>query len=239
MAAKLELRGKHPVSGLLLRVLIAALGVYLLRKDNVGIGILLLFLPLFWVIYLRPPLNNRKFLVSALYLLALPLLLPPLGTGLEWVSLLIWAGAFFLLLGAKNLILLQRQGSYEIVHLLLVLGFGILYLLNFIPLIPQIFLFLAFFLLFREFYSVLAPPYPQRLVLAAVAEALLLVEIAWILSFLLINFLAGAALLALITFIFHDLTLHHFQGTLSRQIILRNVTLLIALSLLLATLPRI
>ncbi len=239
MAVRLELAGRHPVLGLLLRTLITALGVYFLRKSGIGIGILLLFLSFFWVIYLRPPLNNRKFLVSALSLLILPILLPPVPEILERLLLILWAIAFFLLLGVKNLILLRRQGSYEVVHILLVFGLGVLYLLDFLPLMPQILLFLALFLLVREFYFVLAPPYPQRLILAAVVEALLLVEIAWILSFLPINFLAGAAFLALITFIFHDLILHHFQGTLSRQIILRNVTLFTILSILLATLPRI
>jgi len=237
MVARLELAGRHPVLGLLLRTLIAALGVYFLRKSGIGIGTLLLFLPLFWIIYLHPPLNNRKFLISALFLLVLPILLPPVLEILEWLLLILWAIAFFFLLGVKNLILLRRQGSYEIVHILLVFGLGALYLLDFLPLIPQVLLFLALFLLFREFYLTLAPPYPQRLILAAVVEALLLTEIAWILSFLLINFLAGAALLTLITFIFHDLILHHFQGTLSRQIILRNVTLFVALSILLMILP--
>lgn len=228
---------KNPVSGLLLRTLLAALGVYLLRKSDVSIGIFLLFLPLFWIVYLRPPLNNRKFLISALFLLALPILLPSVPEMFEGLLLILWAIAFFLLLGVKNLILLKRQGSYEIVHLLLVFGLGILYLLDFLPLVPQILLFLALSLLFREFYFALAPPYPQRLTLAAIAHAFLLTQIAWLLSFLMINFLAGAAFMALIAFIFHDLILHHLHGTLSRQIILRNATLFTILSILLALLP--
>lgn len=228
---------KNPVLGLLLRTLLAALGVYLLRKSDVSIGTLLLFLPLFWIVYLRPPLNNRKFLISALFLLALPILLPSIPEMLEWLLLILWAIAFFFLLGVKNLILLKRQGSYEIVHLLLVFGLGILYLLDFLPLVPQILLFLALSLLFREFYFALAPSYPQRLILAAVVEAFLLAQIAWVISFLLVNFLAGAAFMALVTFILHDLILHHLHGTLSRQIILRNATLFTILSILLALLP--
>lgn len=237
MAARLELKGRRPALGLLLKAALAALGVYFLRETSSSIAALLLFSLVFLVIYLRPPLNNRKFLVSALSLLTLPVLLPPVAGILEWLLLILWGIVFFLLLGVKNLIFLRRQGNYEIVHILLVFGLGVLYLLDLLPLIPQIIFFLALFLLVREFYSVLAPPYPQRLVLAAVVEALLLVEIAWILSFLPINFLAGAALLALVAFIFHDLILHHFQGTLSRRIILRNVTLFTILSILLATLP--
>src|SRR3990167_2177198 len=238
MAVKLELGGKHPVLGLLLKTLVVAFGVYFLRRGGPEWGALFLFFALFWVVYLRPPLNNRRFLVSALGLITLPILLPPVGVGLERILIVAWTGALFFLLGVKNLILLRRQGSYEIVHLFVVFGLGALYLLGFISFAPQIILFLAFFLLFREFYFVLAPHYPQRLTLVAVAEALLLVEVAWILFFLPINFLTGAAFLALITFIFHDLILHHLQGTLSRQIILRNVTLFVALSILLMILPR-
>lgn len=237
MAAKLELKGRHPVLGLLLKTLVVAFGVYFLRLRGLELGALFLFFALFWVIYLRPPFNNRKFLVSALGVMALPILLPPMGAGLERILVILWTGALFLLLGVKNLILLRRQGSYEIVHLLIVFGLGALYLLGFIPFAPQIILFPVLFLLFREFYFVLAPHYPQRLTLVAVVEAFLLVEVAWILFFLPINFLAGAALLALITFILHDLILHHLQGTLSRQIVLRNVTLFVALSIILAILP--
>lgn len=239
MAAKLELKGRHPALGLLLKAALAALGVYLLRETSSSIAALLLFSLVFLAIYFRPPLNNRKFLVSALSLLTLPVLLPPVAGILEWLLLILWGIVFFLLLGVKNLIFLRRQGNYETVHILLVFSIGVLYLLGLLPLIPQILLFIALFFLVKEFYFILAPPYPQRLILAAVVETLLLVEIAWILSFLSINFLAGAALLALVTFIFHDLILHHFQGTLSRQIILRNVTLFTILSILLATLPRI
>lgn len=237
MAARLELGERRPVFGLLLRTAIAALGVYLLRETGGAMGALLLFLALFLVIYLRPPLNNRKLLASALFLLLLPMLLPPVGAELAWLLLFLWAIAFFLLLGVKNLILLRRQGSYETVHLLIIFSLGALYLLDFLSLIPQIILFIAFFFLFREFYFVLAPNYPQRLTLAAAVEALALTEMVWILSFLSLNFLAGAAFLALTAFIFHDLILRHFHGTLSRQLILRNVTLFIALSLILVLLP--
>lgn len=236
MEVKLELAEKRPALRLLFKALIATSGVYFFRETSLSTLALLVFLLLFWVIYLRPPFNNRKFLVSALGLMILPILLPPAGEILEWLLLVLWAGAFFLLLGVKNLVLLRRHGNYEIIHFLVILGLAVLYLLDFLPFVPQIILFLALFFLFREFYFVLAPLYPQRLTLVAVVETFLLVEVSWILSFLSINFLAGAAFLALITFIFHDLILHHLQGVLSRQIVLRNITLLVALSIILTLL---
>jgi len=238
MAARLESAASNPVLGLLLKTGVVALGAYFLRRTGVELGTLFLFLFLYWIVYLHPAFNNRKFLVSALGLWALPIFVPPAGQVLEWLLLLLWALGFFLLLGVKNLILLRRQGSYEFIHLFVVFGLGVLYFSGFIPLIPQIILFLVFFLLFREFYFILAPYYPQRLTLAAVVESFLLVEIAWLLSFLPINFLAGAAFLTLIIFIFHDLMLHYLTGTLSRQIILRNTTLFIVLSIILAILPK-
>ncbi len=224
---------KNPVLGLLFRVLLPTLGVYFLREYSSSFFALLFFLFSFWFVYLKPPLNNRKFLVSSLGLVALPILLPLGGRGLEWLFLILWALALFLLLGVNTLVLLRWQSSYEAVHLILIFGFSLLYLLGLLPLVSQIILFLVFFLLFREFYLVSAPSYPQRLTLAASLMAFVLVEVAWILSFSSINFLAGAAFLALTVYLFHDLILHHFQGTLSRQIILRNVTLFVALSLIL------
>lgn len=237
MAVRSGLRERRPALGLLLRASIGGLAVYLLRENSSSPAALLIFFIIFWIIYLRPSFNNRKFLASALSLSVLPILLPGGEAALEWLLAVLWTFSLFLLLGVKNLILLRRHGSYETVHLLIIFGLGILYLLNFLPLVPQIIIFLVFFLLFREFYFVLAPPYPQRLTLAAAALAFVLTEIAWILSFLPVNFLAGAAFLALTTFLFHDLILHHFQGALSRQIILRNTTLFIALSTVLFLLP--
>ncbi len=236
MAVKLESLARNPVLGLLLKTLIGALGVYFLRENGSSASTLLIFLVIFWTVYLRPPFNNRRFLVSAISLASLPILLPPVGAGLELILLFVWAGTFFLLLGVKNLILLRRQRSYELAHLFLVFGSGALYFLGFIPLVPQIVLFVVFFLLFREFYFVLAPHYPQRLALAAAVESLLLIQIAWILSFTSLNFLTASSLLVLTTFTLHDLMLHHFQGTVSRQIILRNVALFMVLSIILTLL---
>lgn len=237
MEQELGSKGRYQVLRLLLKTAVAAGGVYFFRENSFSIFTLLLYSLVFWAIYLWPPFNNRKFLVSAFGLFALPIFLPPAGAGLTWVMLAVFASAFFLLIGVKNLILLRRHGSYEAVHLLLVFGVGILYFLGVLPLISQIILFIIFFLLFREFYFVLAPHYPQRLALVGVAEALILTQIAWLLSFLSINFLAAASLLALVSFTLHDLMLHHFQGALTRQIILRNVTLFIALSIILMLLP--
>lgn len=236
MAVKLESAARSPALGLLLKALVAAVAVYFLRESGASTGAFLIFSVVFWVIYLRPPFNNRKFLVSAFLLVLLPVLLPPGGEIIEWLFIILWAIAFFLLLGVKNLVFLRRQGSYEALHALIVQGLGALYLLGLIPLVPQVILFLILFLLFREFYFILAPTYPQRLTLVAAALAFVIVEIAWVLSFLPMNFLAGAAFLALITLLFHDLLLHHFQGALNRQIILRNITLFVILSITLSLL---
>lgn len=232
MAVKFGSAARSPVLGLLLRAALAALGAYLFRESGSFVTLLAFFL-IFWLIYFYSSFNNRKFLASALVLFALPVLLPPGGKFI----IILWGVALFLLLGVKNLILLKRQGSYEALHLLIIFGIGLLYLLNFLPLVPQIFLFIIFFFLFREFYFTLAPFYPQRLTLTAALLSFVLVEIAWSLTFLPVNFLTAAAFLGLIAFLFHDLTLHHFQGTLSRQLVLRNATLFIVLSIVLFLLP--
>lgn len=236
MAARLESAARSPALRSALKAALAGLTAYFFRSGTGILGFLIFFI-VFWFFYFRPQFQSRQFLASALILFALPLFLPPVGDPTEWLLVLIFAAALFLLLGVKNLVLLKREGSYEALHLLIVFSLSALYLLSSLPLLPLVVLFIALFFLFREFYFVRAPLFPQRLVLAAAALAFVATEIAWLLSFLSVGLLAGAAFLALTAYLFHDILLRHFEGKLSRQIVLRNITLFIILSLVLALLP--
>jgi hypothetical protein len=223
-----------PKLGLALKALVLSLLVWLLREKGFSPAPALLFVILFFFFYLKPPINTLRFLPSALLLFLLPFFLPSIELVPEATLGLIWGGLIFALLGIKNLVILDRQKLYFLIHLVLVLGLGALF---FQGSLPQLLLFVAFFFLFREFYFVMAPLYPQRLTLMAALQSLLLLEIGWVTLFLATNVFISATLVALLAFLFEDTILYHLRGALSREIVLRNISLFILLGLLLLVLP--
>lgn len=62
--------------------------------------------------------------------------------------------------------------------------------------------------------------------------AFVLTQLSWAVNLLPIGGLNSASLALLIALILNDLTIHHLSGTLNRQIVLRNATIFIVLTLL-------
>lgn len=234
MALRFGLVLKNQRFRLALKVIIVSLALLWLRRIGPATGPGLLFFVVFNAVYWRHHLNSRKFFLSALVLFALPLFLPLPGGRAEFLFALVWGLALYLLLGVKELAFVRRENLYQILHLILVIGLATLF---FLGIMPQIIFFIVLFFLFREFYLTLAPHYPQRLALIAAAGAFIILETAWVVSFLPLGFLAAAAFIALMVFISYDLLLYHLNGTLSRQIILRNAALFVVLSLIIMVLP--
>lgn len=88
-------------------------------------------------------------------------------------------------------------------------------------------------MLFKEFlnFSVPEASNSRKKSLIAVSIAFLAVEFVWLVSLLPSGFLNAASLILLIILILEDFTVHHFSGTINRQIILRDVTAFLVLSL--------
>lgn len=190
--------------------------------------------------YFKPFLNNRQFFSSFFILLAGSLFLTDEWSVLngQWLLLISFGFGclFFLLLGVKNLIFINRQGAYYFLNSLLLLTVFIFFfnlggprLFSFNYLI----IFLAILFLLREILSFVMPSISrQKKNLISFGIAFLTLQFFWLISFLPINFFNAACLVLLITLIVEDFIFRHFFGAISREVILRNVTLMVILSII-------
>ncbi len=237
MAAGLKLASKNQTLRLILRALIAGLVVLWMRSGSFGVVSTFLFFAILIFLYTKPPLHSGRFLSSMLVLALLPFLVPKTAGVEEVFVAAAWGVLLMILLGVKNVILLKRKEIYYVLHLVLV-AVSTAFLFSSFNFILEIVIFIVFLFLFREFYAAnKSTENSHQLNLISSVEALIAVEIAWAMSFLSVNFLAGAALLTLFIFIFHDTATHYLKGTLSKEIIVRNAILFTILSVIIFFLP--
>jgi len=188
-------------------------------------------------LYFRPSLNGSQFILSFLVLLATSLLIVLLVNG-QWslVISLFFGFLFFLLLGVKNLIFVNRQPFYYLFNGLLLLviftfffwaGNSHLFFIKYLS------VFFAIAFLSREFltFSIDGFSNSAKKNLIVYGTAFLILQLLWAITLLPISFLNAAGLALLIVIILQDFIIHHFSGTMSRQIVLRNVTVFLILSL--------
>lgn len=234
MAEKLKLALKNPALPLALKAGLLALAVFWLRHWDLSFWRAALFVLLFLYLYLNPKTNAAKFAISSFIWLGVVFQAPNINGPLGFYLDLILGVLAFTLLGVKNLILVKRQGAYYFLHLLLIVGVASLF---FLGSLSQIVFFVALFFLIREFYIFSIRQRPELINLIAATESMLLIEAAWVISFFPTSFLVGASFLVLIAFILHDVLLHHFKDTFSRQLVLKNLGLFIALTGLILLMP--
>ncbi|MFA5098684.1 MAG: hypothetical protein WC461_00495 [Candidatus Paceibacterota bacterium] len=221
-----------------------------LALKSVGLGILLFFAlatgEWFYIaafvlagcyFYFFPGVNSRQFLASFLVILLFPAFLREfLDSGWFLAVSLAYTAIFFVLLGLKNLIFINRRPIYHFLNGVLVLAIfslffwsdrsGILFFVKYLA------AFSAFLYLFKEFLDISNEiPGAQKNNLFAWSVSFLVFQIVWALSFLPINFLNAGALTLLIILIFQDFILGHINGSINRRLVLRNITVFIALAL--------
>ena len=180
--------------------------------------------------YFRPFLYNP----FALFRLLVVFLILAVVTAGGWLAVTALSILFYLILGLKNLIFIERR------YWRLILSFSLFYLvfLNFF-LIDQSSWFglkwlgflLLVWLLIRDCHTLViarSRATKQSLVSSAVLT-LLAGEVMWIISWLPIGFLNSANLAVLFMLLLFDLTVNHFWGTLRKKLILRDFLLFLGL----------
>lgn len=146
---------------------------------------------------------------------------------------IVFGALYFLLLGIKEFLFLWRHAIFNFLSgsLYFFIGgtffivdkgnagdFVLYFLLSFV----------ALYLLIRESIEFFMEDSPKRKKeLLVVGSAVLVAEFLSVVSILPIGFLNSAALIILFVFILEDLVYYHLKGTLDRQIVLNNVTILI------------
>ncbi len=199
-------------------------------------SMVIVFLAVALYLYFRPSLNSSQFILSFLVLLATSLLTVNLIPHSSFLIPLFFGFLFFLLLGVKNLIFVNRQPFYYLFNGLLLLiiftsffwsGNSQLFFIKYLS------VFFAIVFLSKEFltFSVAGFLNSPKKNLIVCGMAFLILQLLWAITLLPISFLNAAGLALLIVMILQDFITHHFSGTMSRQIVLRNVTVFLILSL--------
>ena len=189
-------------------------------------------------LYFRPSLNGSQFILSFLVLLIVSfvLIFNPILQFPNSLIAVFFGFLFFLLLGVKNLIFVNRQPFYYLFNGLLLLVIFIFFFWtgnSHLFFIKYLSVFFAVAFLFREFltFSINGFSNSTKKNLIVYGTAFLILQLLWAITLLPISFLNAAALALLIVMILQDFIVHHFSGTMSRQIVLRNVTVFLILSL--------
>ena len=221
MAAGLKSASINQILKLALKTIVLALIIFWLRRGGFTAGSSIIFILTFAVFYVRPPLGNAKFLPSALTLAIIPFFVPVASGAAEAMLVAGWGVVLFLILSTKNLVLLKRKNLYRVAHFAMVAILSFLLIERF-SFMTQAVIFTAMLFIFREFYLKFADNDKEKKTLIAATESLIIIEIAWILSFVSIDIFMGTALITLSALIFHDTTLHRMHRTLDKQIVIRN-----------------
>ena len=242
MLKKLKSALKSPKGSILALALKAAVFSGLLYFVNSQWSMVIVFLAVAFYFYFQPSLNTDKFLASFIILLATSLIAinKLLITHYSFLISLFFGFLFFLLLGIKNLIFIKRESYFYLLNGILFLAIFILFFWPAQPhwfFVKYLLVFFAIGLLFREFLNFLIPELlpSQKRKLVVWGISFLMVQLLWIISLLPISFLNAASLTLLIMFILQDFNVHHFSGTINRQIILRNITIFLILTLVICS----
>ena len=235
MVQKLKSASTNQTLRLTFKAFTASFVLYWMRSGGITLWQSTVFIAVFGLFYFRPSLNNVRFVSSALAMLIIPFLSPALYSGAEFLYLASWGASFFMLLGSKNLILVERQKAYRLVHFAIVAGLGTILIERF-GLTSEALVFVALLFIFREYYITITKKEGELPTLIAALEALVFIELAWISSFLTVDVLVGGAFLTLFALIFHDTTVHRLTGTLSTTLLIRNAALFGVLALVIASL---
>ena len=252
MATGLKSVLRTPRSALILKTLIFAGFLLLLKIGSFGLVPILFFLAAAFSLFFRPFFQTIPYFISFLIFIILGMFfVARLPGNYFFVGFLFLSFLFYLLSGVKTLVLVNRSRAYLIFNLAL---FYLTFILFFASGKESSFIgkllgvFLAAVLLFRDLFKFQDPPaWPKPLrrgegPLLSVGWnrrstvgwvlALLVVETIWAINLLPIGFLQSANLALLSVFILQDLSLKYFQGVLNRRAILRDVTIFVLLTLL-------
>jgi len=187
-------------------------------------------------LYLRSSHERLKFWISALFLVAYPWFTVEWFGGMAVYFGVLFAVAWFLLLGVKQLFFLKRPQAYAMMSGILFFVGSLFFFWRLDP-VQYFAALLVFFiftaLLFWEFYSfaaagaVSSEAAKQGAFIFAAVFSLVLLELGWAVSLLPIGFLSSAAFLFLIFSVIEHSFFDYIAGSLHKNRIVFNGAVLI------------
>jgi hypothetical protein len=231
MVARLGSALKTHTSQLIIKATVASLVLLWMRLASFPFWLVLLFLAFYITFYTKPAVNIGRFFTSGLILAIIPFHVSKLPGYLEIFFSSSWGIMFFFLIGVKNLILLKRNSTYRLLNTILI-ALLCVFLFRSFSFWGQIIVFVLFLSLLRESYVVSTESNKKRSTLIASVESILLIEFAWVTLFLSLSILENAMIIVLSAFAFYDVAFHYLSGDLSRSIVIKNMAIFAALSII-------
>lgn len=219
MVARLKSVLQNQLLPLALKPLIFAGLLFLVWWWNFNIFVITVFLVGNFLLYIYPLMNSIVFSASFIILILLSFVSLFLVSSHVWaviLTIVFCAFLFFLILGLKNLYLTKKNYWYYLLNLGLFYG---LFLNYFIKIddyfLAKLFLvFLASFFLFREFLKIFTQKVSRENNLLSFVSALLIGQLAWIVSWLPIGPIAGANSLFIFVYSIENLIILRTEGKL-------------------------
>lgn len=237
MAIKLKSALKIPRQQLLLAVRAAlfASSLWLLADRDFSPVQLFAFILIGVVLYVTPVFQTLLIFPSFLTLMIVsPIAMSVFGPQVGYPSLLagFFGLLFYIILGIKQVVFINRVRLHHMLHLALFYGLSILFFAApggdwFVG--RSVAIALISYMLFREFFIMRGIERGPRLKLISVLGSFLAVEAVWAISLLPIGFINAAGTLLVILFMFEELVTRAMQGSLNRNTVMLELTTGVAL----------
>ncbi len=194
--------------------------------------------------YLNPIINSKELLAGFLILLTISLIL--IGrlpiSGYRISAALFFGFLWFLLLGIKNLIFINRQKLYYLLNsFLLLLVFMVFFYSDKSKFFTLKYLAAGtvIFMLLGEFFRVFSENAHQNLtfvrqprLLMNLVISFLAIQLLWTIALLPIGFINASALALLSILSLENFSLYYLSGSINRRLVLRDITVFLLLGLM-------
>lgn len=237
MAIKLKSALRIPRQQLLLavRALVFTTSLWLLADRAFSSFQLAAFILIGAVLYVTPVFQTLLILPSFLALMILgPIAMSVFGSQIEYPSLLAacFGILFFIILGIKQVVFVNRAKLHHVLHLALLYGMSILFFAapsgDWFILRSLAFAALST-LLIREFLLIRIGERGPAAKLVSALFSLLLVEALWVLSLLPLGFINAAGVLLVLIFTLEEVAILSLKGELTRKSLVLELATGIAL----------
>lgn len=222
---------------LILKSLIFAGLLLWVKTSQFGVLPILLFIAVGFVLYFRNhSRNNLENIYSFLTLLLVAMFGISLLSHYQFIlpAVFFFSVLFYLILGIKEFSFVRRYEWNSVKNILLIYSIFLIYFMSnkytFFYL-KYLAVFVAIFLLIKEWLFWLEPNFPKRYNLVAFVFSFLILQIIWAVSILPLGFLNSASLMTVFVYIIFDSCTDYFKGVLTKKQIIKNFIIL-ALSLI-------
>lgn len=199
--------------------------------------LLLLFLAAAFYFYFRKLLEWRKFFYAFLVLIFYSLIVINFFNNqfFSVVSSVFFAALFFMILGIKNFVFIDRETIFNFLYWILYFVASIVFFagekagtLNLLG--YSVLTFFVFYLLSKESLDFLYSEVSvKKRRLLALGVSFITIQAAHIIRWLPLGFLNSAVMATLLIVVLEDLISYHLKGALNRQTIIKNAVVLLVM----------